>query len=648
MSSTEALAAQPQPDKKLEQVDSVVIRFCGDSGDGMQLVGTQFTNVSAAFGNDVSTLPDFPAEIRAPVGTLAGVSGFQLHFSSHDIFTPGDEVDTLVAMNPAALKTNVGDLRRGGTLIVNEDEFDKGNLIKAGYATNPLDSEEIISKYTLHRVQMTRLNRDAVAGLGLSQKEVDRSRNIFALGLVYWLYDRDAKPTEHFLQDKFKKKPEVLEANLRALRAGSNYGFSTEAFTTHYAVPRAKLAPGKYRKIAGNEATAWGLVTAAKLAGKTLFYAGYPITPASDILHQLSSMKNFGVKTFQAEDEIAAMAAVCGAAFAGKIAVTASSGPGICLKGEAMGLGFMTELPMIIVDVQRGGPSTGLPTKTEQSDLLLAMFGRNGDSPLPILAASGPGDCFTLVQEAVRIAVEFMTPVIFLTDGYIANGAEPWRIPNFADLQPIHVTHPHGKATPGHFETEDNGQATNANGSGNGEGEPEFLPYKRNEKMARPWAIPGTPGLEHRIGGLEKADITGNVDYSPHNHHKMVMNRCNKIAGIANHIPLQEIEGPASGKLLVLSWGGTFGAVRTAVENCIAQGKSVAHAHLRYMNPFPRNLGDIVKNYEKVLVPELNTGQLRLLIRAKFLVDAQGFNKIQGKPFLVHEVVRKIDETLES
>ncbi|MBI3861616.1 MAG: 2-oxoacid:acceptor oxidoreductase subunit alpha [Planctomycetia bacterium] len=643
MSSTEAVAAQPHPDKKLEQVESVVIRFCGDSGDGMQLVGGLFTNVSAVFGNDVSTLPDFPAEIRAPVGTLAGVSGFQLHFSSHDIFTPGDEVDTLVAMNPAALKTNLGDLRRGGTLIVNEDEFDKGNLQKAGYATNPLESDEVISKYTIHRVPMTRLNRDAVAGLGLSQKEVDRSRNIFALGLVYWLYDRDSKPTVQFLNDKFKKKPDVLEANLRALRAGSNYGFSTEAFTTHYQVPRARLAPGTYRKIAGNEATAWGLVTAAKLAGKSLFYAGYPITPASDILHQLSNMKNFGVKTFQAEDEIAAMSAVCGAAFAGNIAVTASSGPGICLKGEAMGLGFMTELPMIIIDVQRGGPSTGLPTKTEQSDLLLAMFGRNGDSPLPILAASGPGDCFTLVQEAVRIAVEFMTPVIFLTDGYIANGAEPWRIPKFSDLAPISVVHPHGAASPGQFATEENGHASN----GNGEGEPEFLPYKRNEKMARPWAIPGTPGLEHRIGGLEKADVTGNVDYSPHNHHKMVMNRCNKVAGIANYIPLQEVEGPPKGKLLVLSWGGTFGAVRTAVENCIAQGKSVAHAHLRYMNPFPRNLGEIVKNYEKVLIPELNTGQLRLLIRAKYLVDAQGHNKIQGKPFLVHELVRKIDETLE-
>lgn len=635
MSSTEVLASQPE--KKLEQLDGVVIRFCGDSGDGMQLVGTQFTNVSAAFGNDVSTLPDFPAEIRAPVGTLAGVSGFQLHFSSSDIFTPGDEVDTLVAMNPAALKTNVGDLRRGGTLIVNVDEFDKGNLQKAGYASNPLDEADIIAKYQLHRVPMTRLTRDAVAGLGLSQKDADRCKNFFALGLVYWLYDRDRKPTEEYITDKFKKNAMIAEANLRALRGGSNYGFSTESFTTHYQVPRARLAPGVYRKITGNEATAWGLVTGAKLAGKTLYYGGYPITPASDILHELSMMKNFGVKTFQAEDEIAAMASVCGAAFAGQIAVTASSGPGICLKGEAMGLGFMTELPMIIVDVQRGGPSTGLPTKTEQSDLLLAMFGRNGDSPLPILAACSPGDCFSLAQEAVRIAVEFMTPVLFLTDGYIANGAEPWRIPKFADLPPIHVTHPAGRTT--HSATETNG---------NGESEPEFMPYQRNEKMARPWAIPGTPGLEHRIGGLEKSDVTGNVDYAPANHHKMVMNRVNKVAGIANYIPLQEVEGPQSGKLLVLSWGGTYGAVRTAVQNCIEQGKSVAHSHLRYMNPFPRNLGDILQRYEKVLIPELNTGQLRLLIRAKYLIDAQGYNKIQGKPFLVHEVVTQIDELLES
>jgi 2-oxoglutarate ferredoxin oxidoreductase subunit alpha len=630
MSSTEVLnpGSGPGNPKRREERDSVVIRFCGDSGDGMQLVGTQFTNVSATFGNDVSTLPDFPAEIRAPQGTLAGVSGFQLNFSSQDIFTPGDEVDTLVAMNPAALKTNLADLKRGGTLIINIDEFDKGNLQKAGYEVSPLDDGQMLAGYHVHKVPMTRLNRDAVNGLGLSLKDQDRSRNLFALGLVYWLYDRDAKPTEEWIQDKFKKKPEVVEANLRALRGGFNYGFSTESFTTHYVVPRAKLAPGKYRKITGNEAVAWGLVTAAKLAGKTLFYGGYPITPASDILHSLSELKHFGVRTFQAEDEIAAMSSVCGAAFAGEIAVTASSGPGICLKGEAMGLGVMTELPMIIVNVQRGGPSTGLPTKTEQSDLLLSLFGRNGDSPLPVVAASSPGDCFGLMVDAVRMAVEFMTPVVFLSDGYIANGSEPWSIPKMSDMKPIVVKHPEGRPA-------------------GVEGSPDdFLPYLRNEKGARPWALPGTPGLEHRIGGLEKADITGNVDYSPGNHHKMVMNRVNKVAGIADHIPLQTVEGVERGKLLVISWGGTFGAVRTAVQQCVKSGKSVAHTHLRYLNPFPKNLGEIIKRYDKVLIPELNVGQLRMLIRGTYLADAVGLNKIQGKPFLVSEIVRKIDELL--
>jgi 2-oxoglutarate ferredoxin oxidoreductase subunit alpha len=643
MQSTSSLdVPQTLPKKTLEELDSAVIRFCGDSGDGMQLVGTQFTNVSAAFGNDVSTLPDFPAEIRAPAGTLPGVSGFQLHFSSQDIYTPGDQVDTLVVMNPAALKTNIADLRRGGTLIVNQDEFDTSNLEKAGYKDNPLSDPMLASRYDMHKVPMTRMTRDAVGGLGLSTKEAGRCKNFFALGLVYWLYERDAGPTEKWINDKFKKNANIGEANLRALRGGYNYGYSVESFPKHYRVPKAKLPPGKYRKITGNEATAIGLVTGAKRAGKRLFYGGYPITPASDILHELSMMKNFGVRTFQAEDEIAAMASVCGAAFAGEIAVTASSGPGICLKGEAMGLGFMTELPMIIIDVQRGGPSTGLPTKTEQSDLLLAMFGRNGDSPLPVLAACTPGDCFTMAQEAVRIAVEFMTPVILLTDGYLANGAEPWLIPRMADLPPIKVVHPDGKA--------EAAAAAASNGHQNGHGEAAangFKPYLRNEKGARPWAIPGTPGLEHRIGGLEKADITGNVDYSPTNHHKMVMNRVNKVAGIANYIPLQEVLGPATGKVLVVSWGGTFGAVRSAVQRAIEQGKSVAHTHLRYMNPFPRNLGSILKSYEKVLIPELNTGQLRLLIRGNFLVDAVGYNKIQGKPFLVHELVAQIDNLLK-
>ncbi|MBI3821578.1 MAG: 2-oxoacid:acceptor oxidoreductase subunit alpha [Planctomycetes bacterium] len=617
-------ASPPKPSsaqRSTRELDSAVIRFCGDSGDGMQLIGTQFTNVSAAFGNDVSTLPDFPAEIRAPVGTLAGVSGFQLHFSSKDIFTPGDQVDALVVMNPAALKTNVSDLKRGGILIVNEDEFDTSNLDKAAYDSNPLDDPQLNSKYDVHRVPMTRLTRDAV------------------LGLVFWLYERDPAPTIQWLKDKFKKIPKFGDANLKAMQGGLTYGEATEAFAVTYRVARAKLPAGKYRKIMGNEATAWGLVAAAQRCGKKLFFSGYPITPASDILHELSMMKNFGVRTFHAEDEIAAMASVCGAAFAGEIAATASSGPGICLKGEAMGLGVMTELPMVIVDVQRGGPSTGLPTKTEQADLLLAMFGRNSDSPLPIVAASGPADCFDAVQEAVRLAVEFMTPVIFLSDGYIANGSEPWRIPKFADLPPIKVVHPTAATAP---------RAASTSHHGNGADVPQrYLPYFRNEKGARPWAIPGTPGLEHRIGGIEKAEGTGNIDYAPANHHKMVMTRMNKVANIANHIPLQEVEGPAKGKLLVLSWGGTCGAVRTAVQQAQAAGVSVAHAHLRYMNPFPRNLAALLKSYDKVLIPELNTGHLFLLVRAKFLVDAVGLNKIAGKPFLVHEIVDEINRLLE-
>jgi 2-oxoglutarate ferredoxin oxidoreductase subunit alpha len=635
------ISPEPPHNKPMRELDSAVIRFCGDSGDGMQLIGTQFTNVSAAFGNDVSTLPDFPAEIRAPVGTLAGVSGFQLHFSSRDIFTPGDQVDALVAMNPAALKTNLADLKRGGILIVNEDEFDTGNLDKAGYDKNPLGDEAAMAKYDLHKVPMTRLTRDAVEGLGLTTKEAGRCKNFFSLGLVYWLYERDPSPTIQWLTDKFKKNPKIGDANLRAMQGGLSYGEATEAFTTTFRVAKAKLPAGKYRKITGNEATAWGLVAAARRCNKSLYFSGYPITPASDILHELSMMKNFHVRTFQAEDEIAAMSSVVGAAFAGEIAATASSGPGICLKGEAMGLGVMTELPMVIIDVQRGGPSTGLPTKTEQADLLLAMFGRNSESPLPIVAASGPADCFDMVQEAVRLAVEFMTPVVFLSDGYIANGSEPWRIPKFADLPPIKVQHPTGP----------NARPLNGNGEhGHGNGHAEagrFLPYLRNEKGARPWALPGTPGLEHRIGGIEKAEDTGNIDYAPANHHKMVMTRHNKVAGIANYIPLQEVEGPAKGKLLVLSWGGTFGAVRTAVQQALAAGQSVAHAHLRYMNPFPRNLGEIVKRYDRVLIPELNAGQLRLLVRATFLVDAAGFNKIAGKPFLVHELVDEINRLLD-
>jgi 2-oxoglutarate/2-oxoacid ferredoxin oxidoreductase subunit alpha len=622
-------AAQPAKasnGKPLERLDDVVIRFCGDSGDGMQLVGTQFTNASAIFGNDISTLPDFPAEIRAPAGSLSGVSGYQLHFSSREIFTPGDEVDTLVAMNPAALRTNLADLKRGGTLIVNEDAFDKSNVSKAGYKQNPLVDGESLAGYRVHKVPMTRLTRDAVEGLGLSQREADRCKNFFALGLVYWLYERDPKPTEDWIRDKFSRNPSISEANLRALRGGTNYGFSTESFTVHYQVAPAELAPGKYRKITGNEALAFGLVAAAKLAGQRLFYAGYPITPASDILHELSKLKNFGVRTFQAEDEIAAMSSAVGAAFAGELAVTASSGPGICLKGEAMGLAVITELPVIIVDVQRGGPSTGLPTKTEQSDLLLAMFGRNGESPLPIIAASTPADCFDAAQEAMRVAVGFMTPVLFLSDGYIANGAEPWRIPKVSELTPIEIRHP----------TENN-----ANGEG------DFLPYKRNERGVRPWAIPGTPGLEHRIGGLEKADVTGHVDYSPSNHQHMTETRAAKISRVAGAIPEQAIEGPDRGEVLVISWGGTYGTVRTAAQQFIRRGLPVAHAHLRWLNPFPKNLGDLIRRYNKVLVPELNSGQLRFLLRANFLVDAVGLNKVKGKPFLVSEVAAGIQELLD-
>jgi len=606
-----------------EQVDTVVVRFCGDSGDGMQLAGTQFTNVSAAFGNDVSTLPDFPAEIRAPVGTVAGVSGFQICFSSQDIFTPGDEVDTLVAMNPAALKSNIQDLKRGGTLIVNEDAFEKSNLLKAGYEANPLEDGDALASFRVHRVPMTRLTRDSVEGLGLSQREADRCKNFFALGLVYWLYDRNPKSTEDWVNTKFGSKPKIAEANLRALKGGSNYGFSTETFTVHYEVPPARLEPGKYRKITGNEALAMGMAAAAKLSNLDLVYSGYPITPASDVLHELAKFKHFGITTFQAEDEIAAMSSAVGAAYGGVMSVTASSGPGICLKGEAMGLGVITELPMVIIDVQRGGPSTGLPTKTEQSDLMLVMFGRNGESPLPIVAPSTPGDCFWMMQEALRISVEFMTPVVLLSDGYIANGAEPWMVPAVDDLTPIVVNRPEGPNS-------DDG----------------YQPYLRDERLVRPWANPGTPGLEHRVGGLEKADVTGNVEYSPANHQHMSDTRLRKVEGIARFIPEQDVDGPDSGDLLVVSWGGTFGSVRTAVRQCRAAGKSVAHAHLRYMNPFPSNLESIIRSYKQVLIPELNLGQLSFIIRSKFLVDAEPLNKIQGKPFKVSEIAAKISDML--
>jgi 2-oxoglutarate ferredoxin oxidoreductase subunit alpha len=618
--STEEIAADTS--KEIIVLEGATVRLAGDSGDGMQLAGTQLTGTSAQVGNDIATFPDFPAEIRAPRGTLAGVSGFQVHFSSHEIFTPGDQLNALVAMNPAALKTNLSDLENGGILIVNEDAFDKKDLKLAGYEISPLDNHSL-EGYQLFRVPMTKMTRDSVEGLGLSLKEADRCRNFFAMGLLYWLYGRTPDVTLRFIENKFGGKPDIAEANRRALKAGWNYGETTDAFASSYRVDPAKLPPGKYRNMMGNQALAWGLIAAAKLSGKEVFYGSYPITPASDILHELAKFKNFGVRTFQAEDEIAAVCSAIGASFGGSLAVTTSSGPGIALKGEAMGLAVILEVPLIIINVQRGGPSTGLPTKTEQSDLLQVMFGRNGECPMPIIAARSPGDCFDVAQEAWRISTRFMTPVMILSDGYIANGAEPWRIPDASSLAKIPIEHPGPR---------DNGEP--------------FLPYERNERLARPWALPGTPGLMHRVGGLEKEDITGNVSYDPENHQHMTNVRAQKVENIAMDIPPQAVDGPSSGDLLVLSWGGTYGACTTAVTRCRKEGLSVAHAHLRYLNPFPANLGDILKSYKKVLVPELNMGQLRLLVRAKYLVDAIGLNKVKGKPFAVVEIVQKIKQLL--
>ena len=609
--------------QQVSEISQATVRFCGDSGDGMQLAGTQFTNTSALAGNDVATFPDYPAEIRAPRGTKAGVSGFQIHFANQDIFTPGDALDALVAMNPAALATNLQDLLPGGILILNSDEFNPKDWKLAGYDHDPLSTDELRS-FKVVKVEMTRLTRLAVEEVGLGTKESDRCRNFFAVGLVYWLFDRSLETTLRYINEKFAKKPDVAEANRRALKAGYHYGETMELAPGRYRVAAAHLPPGRYRNIMGNEATAWGLITAAERSGCELFYGSYPITPASDILHELSKHKNFGVRTFQAEDEIAAITSAIGASFGGAMAVTTSSGPGIALKQEAMGLAVMTELPLIIINVQRGGPSTGLPTKTEQSDLLQALYGRNGECPIPVFAARSPSDCFDTIQEAWRIAVRFMTPVIMLSDGYIANGSEPWRIPDVSQLPPIEVPHPAPLAEGG-----------------------TFLPYERNERLARPWAIPGTPGLMHRIGGLEKQDGTGNVNYEAANHQHMIDTRARKVAGIAADIPLQTVTGPDHGKLLVLSWGGTYGACATAVREAQALGGEVAHAHLRYLNPFPRNLGDLLWRYDHVLVPELNLGQLRMLVRAQYLVDAQGLNKVQGRPFNVAELVEKITEILE-
>ncbi len=610
----------------LVDLESATVRFCGDSGDGMQLAGSQLTNASALAGNDVATFPDFPAEIRAPRGTKAGVSGFQIHFASKDIFTPGDQLDALVAMNPAALTTNLQDLLPGGILIVDRDAFDNKDLKQAGYIQDPLEDGSL-SAYQLFPIEMTRLTRLAVEDLGLGVKEADRCRNFYAMGLVFWLYDRSLEPTLRYIDAKFGKRPEIAEANRRALRAGYNYGETTEAFASHYRVRKAQLPAGKYRNIMGNEATAWGLMAASARSGCELFLGSYPITPASDILHELARHKNFGVRTFQAEDEIAAITAVIGAAFGGAMAVTTSSGPGIALKQEGLGLAVMTELPLLIINVQRGGPSTGLPTKTEQSDLLQAICGRNGECPVPVIAARSPSDCFDVMIEAWRIATRFMTPVMILSDGYIANGSEPWKIPDLESLPKIEVKHP--------------SPLVDADSKA-------FQPYMRDERLARPWAVPGTPGLMHRIGGLEKEDVTGNVNYEPANHEHMVHVRADKVAGIALDVPQQAVVGPEQGKLLVLSWGGTYGACITAAREAQARGLSVAHAHLRYLNPFPSNLGELLARYEQVLIPELNLGQLRLLVRGTFLVDAVGLNKVQGKPFSVQEIGRKIDEMLAS
>jgi 2-oxoglutarate/2-oxoacid ferredoxin oxidoreductase subunit alpha len=604
-----------------EELETVTIRFAGDSGDGMQVTGSQFTSTSAIIGNDISTLPDFPAEIRAPAGSLPGVSGYQLNFSSRDIRTPGDEPNVLVAMNPAALKTNLRDLEAGGILVVNTDEFVEGNLKKAGYATNPLNDGSL-SGYRLFQIPITSNTLKALESVKLPHKQLERCKNFYALGLMYWLYDRPMEMTVKWIDEKFgAKSADIAEANKLALHAGYNYADTTEIFTAHYHIGKAQIKPGTYRNITGNEATAIGFITAAQLTGRPLFYGSYPITPASDILHELSKHKNFGVKTFQAEDEIAAIGAAIGAAFAGNIGLTGTSGPGVALKSEFINLAVMTELPVVIIDVQRGGPSTGLPTKTEQADLLQVMFGRNGESPVAVVAPATPADCFNMAVEAVRIATQYMVPTFYLSDGYLGNGSEPWEIPSLESLPDLTVK----------FRTETEG----------------FFPYLRDDAtLARPWAIPGTPGLEHRIGGIEKQHITGNVNYDPDNHDFMVRLRAEKVARIANSIPPVEVFGADAGKVLVLGWGGTYGAITTAVEQLQAQGASVSSAHLRYLNPFPPNLSDVLSRFETVIIPELNLGQLALLVRAKYLVDAVSYSKVKGKPFKVSEIVGKVKEYL--
>ena len=609
-----------------KQVDEVVIRFAGDSGDGMQLTGGRFTETTAVVGNDLSTLPDFPAEIRAPAGSLAGVSAFQIKFSSKDIHTPGDVPDVLVAMNPAALKVHQSDVPPGGTIICNSAAFNPRNLKLAGYDSNPLEDKTLDDYFTVYSIDMSRMVSEACKDLDLSPKLVDRSKNFYALGLLFWMYDRPLKSTEDWLAKKFAKKPEIIESNVRALNAGYNYGETTEIFTTRYTVDKANLPPGKYRNVVGNYALSMGLAAAAERSKLELFLGSYPITPASDILHTLSAWKHLGIKTFQAEDEIAGITSALGAAFSGSLAITTTSGPGIALKGEAMGLAVITELPLVVINVQRGGPSTGLPTKTEQSDLMQAMYGRNGEAPMPILASSTPGDCFYVAYEACRIAVKYMTPVMLLTDGYLANGSEPWIVPNIKELPPIDVKF--------------------ADKSNIVDG--QFMPYLRNkDTLARPWAKPGTENLEHRIGGIEKEDVTGNVNYDPENHHFMVKTRALKVQNIANELPPTDVFGDKSGDLLILSWGGTQGACRSATEALVNDGKKVSHIHLRWINPLPNDLGELLIKFKHVLIPEINLGQLIKIIRAEYLIDAIGLNKVKGKPISSAEIQDNVKKILE-
>jgi len=604
--------------KQREVVDRAVIRFAGDSGDGMQVTGSQFTNTVALYGNDIATFPDFPAEIRAPAGTLPGVSGYQLHFSSNEVYTPGDAVDVLIVMNPAALKMNLADLKANGILIVNSDAFAETDLRKAQMSSNPLEDHSL-DKFRLFPVELERLTKVALDHLGLDAKSVSRCKNFFALGMCYWLYNRSTDSTVRWIEEKFSKKPLLVEANKLAMKAGYSYCEATEAFQISYEIPPAQLEPGLYRNISGNQALALGFITASQKSGLRLFQGSYPITPASDILHELSQYKDFGVITFQAEDEIAAITSAIGAAYAGALAITTTSGPGMALKTEAMGLAIAVEIPLVICDIQRGGPSTGLPTKTEQADLFQALFGRNSEAPIPVVAAATPSDCFWAALEASRIAVKYMVPVIVLSDGYLANGAEPWKIPNLDEIPAIPVQ----------FATDP----------------VDFRPYRRNpETLARPWAIPGTPGLEHRIGGLEKQDVTGNINYEPLNHEKMVRIRAAKVEAIAQDIPDIVPAGDTAGDLLIVAWGSTQGSITAAVSSQRELGYRIGHVHLRHLNPFPRNLGDVLKRYKKVLVPELNMGQLLWLLRAKFLVNAIGLNKIQGRPFKQSELEQKISE----